>query len=85
MKRVNLEKKTLKAVCFYLPAKERTTVTLDSRISGDLCFDSMDKTELTLSLEKEFNFKEKDMVWQDFLYRGDPSVRELCDFIERRM
>lgn len=85
MTRPNLEKKILKAVRFYLHPGEREKVTMESTISGDLCFDSLDKTELAMSLEKEFSFKEKDIVWQDFLYGRDPSVKELCDFVEKRL
>lgn len=86
MTRKNLEKKVMKAVQFYLHPDERKNVTLESTISGDLCFDSLDTTELTVSLEKEFNIKEKDVVWQDFFDgRNDPSVKELCDFVEKRL
>lgn len=85
MTRTNLEKKILKAVRFYLAPDEREAVTLESRISGDLCFDSLDKTELALSIEKEFSFKEKDVVWQDLLDGRDPTVRELCDFVEKKI
>ena len=86
MTRKNLEKKVMKAVQFYLHPDERKNVTLESTISGDLCFDSLDTTELTVSLEKEFNINEKDVVWQDFFDgRNDPSVKELCDFVEKRL
>lgn len=85
MTRKNLEKKILQAVRFYLAPEDREGVTLESRISSDLCFDSLDKTELAMSLEKEFSFKEKDVVWQDFLYGRAPSVKELCDFVEKRL
>lgn len=85
MTRKNLEKKILQAVRFYLGPEEREAVTLESRISGDLCFDSMDKASLITVLEKEFSFVEKDIVWQDFLYGRDPSVKELCDFVEKRL
>ena len=86
MTRKNLEKKVMKAVQFYLHPDERKNVTLESTISGDLCFDSLDTTELTVSLEMEFNIKEKDVVWQDFFDgRNDPSVKELCDFVEKRL
>lgn len=86
MTRKNLERKVLQAVRFYLHPSERETVTLDSRISSDLCFDSLDKTELTMHLEREFCIKEKDAVWIDFLDgSNDPSVRDLCDFVEKRL
>ena len=86
MTRKNLEKKILQAVKFYLHPDDRKNVTLESTLSGDLCFDSLDTTELAVSLEKEFNFKEKDAVWQDFFDgRNDPSVKELCDFVEKRL
>lgn len=85
MTRTNLEKKILKAVRFYLAPDERESVTLESRISGDLCFDSIDKASLITVLEKEFSFVEKDAVWQDFLYGRDPTVKELCDFVEKRL
>ena len=86
MTRKNLEKKVMKVVQFYLHPDERKNVTLESTLSGDLCFDSLDTTELAVSLEKEFNIKEKDVVWQDFFDgRNDPSVKELCDFVEKRL
>lgn len=85
MTRKNLEKKVLKAVRFYLPRDEWEEVTLDSRINSELYFDSLDRTELALSLEEEFNFKEKDVVWLDFLEDHDPTVRELCDFVESEL
>lgn len=85
MKRKNLEKKILQAVRFYIALDVREGVTLESTISGDLCFDSMDKASLITVLEKEFSFVEKDAVWQDFLYGSDPSIRELCDFVEKRL
>ena len=85
MKRKNLEKKILQAVRFYIALDVREGVTLESTISGDLCFDSMDKASLITVLEKEFSFVEKDAVWQDFLYGRDPSIRELCDFVEKRL
>lgn len=86
MTRKNLEKKILQAVQFYLHPDDRKNVTLESTLSGELCFDSLDTTELAVSLEKEFNFKEKDAVWQDFFDgRNDPSVKELCDFVEKRL
>ena len=85
MKRKNLEKKILQAVRFYMPPDDRENVTLESTISGDLCFDSLDKASLITVLEKEFSFVEKDVVWQDFLYGRDPSIRELCDFVEKRL
>ena len=86
MTRKNLEKKILKAVQFYLHPDERKNVTLESTLSGDLCFDSLDKTDLTMHLEREFFFKEKDTVWIDFFDgRNDPSVKDLCDFVEKRM
>lgn len=86
MTRKNLEKKILQAVQFYLSLDDRKNVTLESTLSGDLCFDSLDKTELAMSLEKEFSFKEKDVVWQDFFDgRNNPSVRDLCDFVEKRL
>ena len=41
---------------------------------------------IAVSLEKEFGFKEKDAVWQDFFDgRNNPSVRDLCDFVEKRL
>ena len=86
MTRKNLEKKILQAVQFYLHPDDRKNVTLESTISGDLCFDSLDKTELALNIERDFKFKEKDVVWQDFFDgRNDPSVKELCDFVEKRL
>lgn len=85
MTRKNLEKKILTAVRFYLVPSERDTVTLESRISSDLCFDSMDKASLMVTLEKEFGFKEKDAVWLDFLDGRDPSIRDICDFVEKKM
>lgn len=86
MTRKNLEKKILQAVQFYLHPDDRKNVTLESTLSGDLCFDSLGNTELAVSLEKEFNFKEKDVVWKDFFDgRNDPSVRDLCDFVEKRL
>lgn len=86
MTRKNIERKVLQAVRFYLHPSDREGVTLESRISGDLCFDSLDEIELAASIEKEFSFKEKDAVWQDFFNgRNDPSVRELCDFVEKRL
>lgn len=86
MTRKNLEKKIIQAVQFYLHPDDRKNVTLESMLSGDLCFDSLDNTELAVSLEKEFGFKEKDAVWQDFFDgRNDPSVKELCDFVEKRL
>lgn len=86
MTRKNLEKKVMQAVQFYLHPDDRKYVTLESTLSGDLCFDSLDTTELAVSLEKEFNFKEKDVVWQDFFDgRNDPSVMDLCDFVEKRL
>ena len=86
MTRKNLEKKVMQTVQFHLHPDDRKNVTLESTLSGDLCFDSLDTTELAVSLEKEFNFKEKDVVWQDFFDgRNDPSVRDLCDFVEKRL
>lgn len=86
MTRKNLEKKVMQAVQFYLHPDDRKNVTLESTISGDLCFDSLDKTELALNIERDFKFKEKDVVWQDFFDgRNDPSVKELCDFVEKRL
>ena len=86
MTRKNLEKKILQAVQFYLHPDDRKNVTLESTLSGDLCFDSLDKTELALNIERDFKFKEKDVVWQDFFDgRNDPSVKELCDFVEKRL
>ena len=86
MTRKNLEKKVMQAVQFYLHPDDRKNVTLESTRSGDLCFDSLDTTELAVSLEKEFNFKEKDAVWQCFFDEcNDPTVKELCDFVEKRL
>lgn len=86
MTRKNLEKKILQAVQFYLHPDDRKNVTLESMLSGDLCFDSLDNTELAVSLEEEFSFKEKEVVWQDFFDGyNDPTVKELCDFVEKRL
>ena len=86
MTRKNIEKKILNAVKFYIHPDDREGVTLESTISGDLCFDSLDKTELALNIERDFKFKEKDVVWQNFFDgRNDPSVKELCDFVEKRL
>lgn len=48
MTRKNLEKKILQAVQFYLHPDDRKNVTLESTLSGDLCFDSLDNTELAV-------------------------------------
>lgn len=85
MTRKNLEKKVLKAVRFYVPQQDRDSVTLESTLAGDLCFDSMDRVELALSLEKEFSFKEKDVVWEQLLQSPEVSVNDVCDFVERKM
>lgn len=86
MAREKLEKKVMKAVQFYLHPDDRKNVTLESTLSGDLCFDSLDNAELAVSLEKEFSFKEKDAVWLDFFDgRNDPTVKQLCDFVEKRL
>ena len=83
MTRKNLEKKVMKAVQFYLHPDERKNVTLESTISGDLCFDSLDTTELTVSLEKEFNIKEKDVVWQDFFFKLGNGICDPVAVIEQ--
>lgn len=86
MTRKNIEKKILNAVKFYLHPDERKNVTLESTLSGDLCFDSLDKTGLALDIERDFFFKEKNVVWQDFFDgRNDPTVKQLCDFVEKRL
>ena len=86
MTRKNLEKKILNAVKFYLHPDERKNVNMESTFSGDLYFDSLDKTELSMKIERDFCFKERDAVWQDFFDgRNDPSVRDLCDFVEKRL
>ena len=85
MTRENLEKKVMKAVRHYMHPSEHANVTLEATLSGDLCLDSMDKVEIAAKLEKEFGFKEKDAVWEDFFYPKDPTVKELCDFVEKRL
>ena len=85
MKRENLEKKVMKAVRHYLPHQDRENVTMDSKLSGDLCLDSLDKVEIAMKLEKDLCFREKDAVWDNLFYPDDPTVRQLCDFVERRL
>lgn len=75
----------MKAVRHYMHPSERDAVTMESTLSGDLCLDSLDKVEIGMKLERTFCFKEKDVVWEDFFYPKDPSVKELCDFVEKRL
>lgn len=85
MNRDDLEKKVLDVVRCHVSPCERDGVTLDSKLSSDFCLDSLDKIELSLSLERRMKFKEKEAVWMDLLYGRDVTVRELCDFVEKRI
>lgn len=85
MKRENLEKKVMKTVRHYMHPDDHENVTMESTLSGDLCLDSLDKVEIAMKLEKDLCFREKDAVWENLFYPNDPTVKQLCDFVERRL
>lgn len=80
-----MEKKILNIVKSLLNPEERKDVTLDSRLDADLGMDSIDKVDLSMQLESRFHFKEKDVVWGDFLHEQDRTVKEVCDFVKERI
>lgn len=80
-----LESRIIRAVQYYICEEDKDDVTLDAVIIDGLGLDSLDTTELTFAIESEFGLKEKEVVWDAFWSNRQVTVRDLCDFIERRM
>lgn len=83
--RKKLENSVIRAVQHYLCEDDKDNVKLGAELIDGLGLDSLDVMELSISLEKNFSFTEKDVVWDAFWSNRQATVKELCDFVEKRI
>jgi len=79
MNRAELEEKIIKLVAIQISI-DFFEISMDSNLTQDLGFDSLDLVEMVMNLENEFNINIKDEEAEMLI-----TVQQLVDYIEKKI